>query len=680
MNKNTYDKLILGTAYYPEHWDASLWEADIIRMQEHGITVLRIGDFSWGKYEATEGNFSIGYYDDFLHLCVKHKMNVIFCTPTAAPPEWLSYKHPEILNVSADGHPYRGNRRFYNYNSPVYRQYCSRLVEKLAEHYSKWNIIEGWQVDNEVNCDLSEFYSEADHVAFREYLRNKFETLENLNASMGLTFWSREYSDWDQIRLSDGGVANASNPHMMLEQRRFFSESALSFCKMQADIIRKYLPTHKYITTNGLFQNLDYNQLMEKGYDFITYDSYPNFAYDLSRGTTPPGSLNDRKWDWNLMWARSVSPIFGIMEQQAGANGWTSRFETPMPKPGQMRLWTMQSIAHGANMVAYFRWRTSPMGCEIYWHGLNDYSNQDNRRLHELKRIASDLEKLQPISEGSYHAKVAILKDYSNIWDTGADIWHSRIDYAGEDAWFTTTQRTHTPCDFCFIRPDTTAEDLKKYDLLVYPHAAIMEHRVSNLLKEYVEQGGILIFGARTGYKDEFGRCPMRSMPGLISQWCGVTVEDYTPVGADEEIRVNWDGKSIAAPVFNEVLRAEEGAEVLARFENSYYQGAPALCRKRIGKGCVYYLGASFSIPMVEEIMTHTGVISPWRHILELPECTELAIRGGTQKYAIVMNYDGKSATITVKERAKELLSGEHILGQMELKPYEIAVFELNIT
>lgn len=56
---------------------------------------------------------------------------------------------------------------------------------------------------------------------------------------------------------------------------------------------------------------------------------------------------------------------FGIMEQQSGGNGWNTRMEAPAPKPGQMMLWAMQSIAHGADFVSFFRWRTSVMGSEI---------------------------------------------------------------------------------------------------------------------------------------------------------------------------------------------------------------------------------------------------------------------------------------------------------------------------
>ncbi len=413
--ENINQNLILSTAYYPEHWDKSLWEDDLIRMKEHGISVLRIGDFAWSKYEFEENIISIGYYDNFLDLCEKHEIDVIFCTPTAAPPEWAVYKYPEILNVGPNGLVYRGDRSFYNYTSIIYRELGSKIVTKLAEHYSKRKCIVGWQIDNEINCDLSEFYSDADNIAFQSYLKNKFRTLPNLNNSMGLTFWSREYSDWNQIRLSNGGAGNASNPHMMLEQHRFFSTSAISFCKLQIAIIRNYISSEVFITTNGLFPNLDYNELMAD-LDFITYDSYPNFAFDLCKNPKQAGNMNDRKWSWNMMWTRSISSCFGIMEQQAGANGWTTRMETPMPRPGQMKLWTMQAIAHGANLISYFRWRTSPIGCEIYWHGLNDYANTDNRRLKELKTIASDFDKLRHISTARYKARIAIMNDYVNNW------------------------------------------------------------------------------------------------------------------------------------------------------------------------------------------------------------------------------------------------------------------------
>lgn len=152
------------------------------RMQAAGITVIRIAEFAWNKFEPEEGVFTFSFFDEFLELCLKKEMKVIFGTPTATPPAWLTEKYPEVLNGSREGVLYRhGGRRHYNYNSPKYQELCKRVVAAIAEHYGSHPAIVGWQIDNELNCETCEFYSEADSIAFRQYLREKYNSLENLN-------------------------------------------------------------------------------------------------------------------------------------------------------------------------------------------------------------------------------------------------------------------------------------------------------------------------------------------------------------------------------------------------------------------------------------------------------------------------------------------------------------------
>ncbi|MCW5950920.1 MAG: beta-galactosidase [Propionibacteriaceae bacterium] len=668
----------LGVAYYPEHWDRSLWDDDLTRMVEHGLDTVRIGDFAWALHEPTEGDFQIDYYDDFLDLCARHGLAVIFCTPTAAPPMWMLTDYPEILNRDRDGNPYYGPRRHYTYNSATYRRFCARIVQRLADHYGQHPTIVGWQIDNELNCDLSEFFAEADHDAFRDHLRRRFGSLDAVNRALGLTFWSRSYSDWAQVRLAGKAVGGAVNPQFALEEARFFSASAVDFLTLQTTILRPRLRPGAFLTTNGLFANLDYNALLAAGLDFITFDSYPNFAFDLDKNPHAPGNLNDRKWSWNLAWTRSVSPTFGIMEQQAGANGWSSRMETPAPKPGQMRLWTMQSIAHGADLVAYFRWRTSPMGCEIYWHGLNDYANIPNRRLAELSQISSDWQRLAPIRGVTYQAEVAILKDYDNTFDAAVDVWHGRVDATSDNAWFIATQTTHTPCDFLYLNAGTTLEQLLAYRLLVYPHAAILSDATSTLLHAYVAAGGTLVLGARTGYKDETGLCPIRPMPGLVSQWCGVTVTDYTLIGpSDGDGALDWEGRTVPAPVFHEVLAPiDDDTEVLARHTGTYYANEPALVRRRVGHGTVYYLGACFSVETATELLSRTGAITPHADVVTLPPELELAVRtDGDRNWYFALNYTDQPREIMLHDRVTDVITGESHFGSHVVEPFGAKVF-----
>ena len=108
----------LGTCYYPEQWDKALWASDLDRMLKAGITVIRIAEFAWNKTEPSEGKFDYSFFDEFLDLCDEKGMKVIFGTPTATPPAWLTKKYPEVLNCDINGNLYRhGSRRHYNYNS-----------------------------------------------------------------------------------------------------------------------------------------------------------------------------------------------------------------------------------------------------------------------------------------------------------------------------------------------------------------------------------------------------------------------------------------------------------------------------------------------------------------------------------------------------------------------------------
>ena len=184
-----WDELSLGTCYYPEHWDKKLWRDDLRRMKENGIFTIRIAEFAWSKVEPEEGVFTYEFFDEFLEVAKEANMKVIFGTPTATPPAWLTEKYPEVLNCRLDGTPfYHGMRRHYNYNSPKYQELCKRIVEKIASHYAKHPAIVGWQIDNEINCEVNEFYSESDTLAFREFVKEKYQTLDALNEAWGTVF------------------------------------------------------------------------------------------------------------------------------------------------------------------------------------------------------------------------------------------------------------------------------------------------------------------------------------------------------------------------------------------------------------------------------------------------------------------------------------------------------------
>lgn len=672
-------EMVLGTCYYPEHWPENLWEEDLERMLECGIQVIRIAEFAWSKVEPYEGVFTYEFFDRFLDLAREKGMKVIFCTPTATPPAWLTEKYPEVLNGTIDGVLFRhGGRRHYNYNSPVYQEKTRIITEAFASHYGPHPAVIGWQIDNELNCERDEFYSESDTAAFRVFLQKKYGSLDKLNEAWGTTFWNQTYTDWKEVHIPRTTPSNNTNPHEVLDYTRFISDSACRYAKLQSDIIRKYVKPGDFITTNGLFSNLDNQRMAGESLDFIMYDSYPNFAFTKENYEKFSATLQDRMWSRNLTEVRAVSPNFGIMEQQSGANGWNNRMAAPTPKPGQMTLWTMQSAAHGADYVSYFRWRTCTMGTEIYWHGILDYSGRENRRLREIREIHRKFQAISEAAGSRYEARTAVLKDYDNIWDAQLDIWHGDVDRLSQQSLFLAAQKSHTPMDYVYLREDTTAENLKKYQVIFYPHPVIVNQQRAAILEEYVEAGGCLVLGCRSGYKDMTGKCVMDRLPGLLAKMSGTDIPEYTRVNPDDEpVYIDWDGIRLEAAVFNDQLEPlTADAQVLGRYENCYYAGTPGLICNVLGAGKVYYFGAAFTEETARVFLEKLGAASPYADVLELPWECELAVREKDgRKYYFVLNYKKTPVKIQVKEALVDLYTGETVSGQVELEAFGTKVY-----
>ena len=680
MNRFAFDTMTVGVCYYPEHWDKSLWKDDLHRMLCSGITVVRIAEFGWSLFERTEGVFTMGFFDEFLDLCQEMGMKVIFGTPSATPPAWLTEKYPETLNCDVSGVLYRhGMRRHYNYNSAIYNEKCAIIVEKIARHYGKHPAIIGWQIDNELNCERDVFYSEADSAAFRVFLQQKYGTLEALNKAWGTVFWSQTYTQWDEIHVPRPAPHAAYNPHLHLDYLRFVSASCIRFCAMQADILRKHIAPGAFVTTNGMFPHLDNHSMTHDVLDLYTYDSYPNFAFGLDVKNIESNLLRDRWSGMKLTETRSICPHFGIMEQQSGAGSWTSRMDNPMPRPGQMTLWALQSVAHGADFVSFFRWRTCTFGTEIYWHGILGYDNRDNRRMDELRDFAAKMKKLAPVCGAKYAADIALVRDYDNIYDAELDNWHRRVTRQSEDAIFECSQLHHTPMDMLYLEPYTTLEDLKAYKALIMPHASIMTKEKADLLHAYVRQGGTLIIGCRSGYKDEHGQCPMAPQPGLLQPLTATDVAEFTFASpAEEEPYAIWNGRKMPMPVFNDVLTPLADARVLARFGTSYYADEAALTEHALGEGRVLHLGGAFSREAAAMILDHLGLLEPLNGIAAAPQEVELILREKDGKrYLFALNYQPHAKAITLHAPAASLFDEKTHQGEVTLPPFGVQVFAL---
>ena len=414
----------LGVCYYPEHWPEDKWPDDARRMAELGLTRVRIGEFCWSRIEPEPGRYDWGWLHRAVEVLHAAGLGIIMGTPTATPPKWLVDQMPDMIALDEAGRPRGfGSRRHYCFSHKGYAAECQRVVAAMAQRYGNHTAIVAWQTDNEYGChDTAVSFSGAARDAFRLWLAAKYSDIAVLNAAWGSVFWSMEYRSFGEVELPNLTVTEA-NPAHWLDFRRFSSDQVVAFNRRQVDILRSASPgrdlIHNYM---GFFTQFDHHAVAAN-LDVASWDSYPlgfleqfwfsdadklryarqghpdiaAFHHDLYRGLHPNG-----RWS--------------VMEQQPGPVNW-ARYN-PAPLPGMVRLWTLEAMAHGAEVVSYFRWRQLPFAQEQMHAGLLRPDSKDDVAVAEVRQAAAEIAALAD-DAGEPVKQVALLFDYQSDWVTG---------------------------------------------------------------------------------------------------------------------------------------------------------------------------------------------------------------------------------------------------------------------
>ncbi|AYF04105.1 beta-galactosidase (plasmid) [Paracoccus yeei] len=562
---------MLGACYYPEHWDESRWSQDAARMAAMGISHVRIGEFAWSRIEPRRDAFDFGWLDRAMDVLAGAGLKIVLGTPTATPPKWLVDEAPEILPHDRDGRPRAfGSRRHYTFSSARWRDESARIVTVLADRYGAHPGLVGWQTDNEYGChDTVLSWGPEDRRAFRDWLRRRHQTVDQLNEAWSAVFWSQEVGDFDAVELPCATVADI-NPAALMDFRRFKSEEVAAYNALQCAIIRERSPG-RWITHNfmGFFADFDHFDL-SRDLDFATWDSYPTGFLEVFPFSEPE---RDR-------WARTshpdVAPFhhdlyravgkgrFWVMEQQPGPVNWAPW--NPVPAPGMVRLWTWEAIAHGAEVVSYFRWRQAPFAQEQLHAGLNlPGLDELSPGGLEAAQVAREIEALGPLPP-SAPARVALVFDYPSQWAVaiqpqGRDFSYLELAFR----WYEALRRLGLDVDF-----RRAGDSLAGYALVVIP--CVVEATPA-LHASLADSDAVVLIGPRSGSRTRHFALPAALPPGPLGDLTGnrvIQVSTLRP-GLSDPVTGQISGKAIR---WREYL--ETTAEVLARFAD----GTAALTRK----------------------------------------------------------------------------------------------------
>ncbi|MDR7030578.1 beta-galactosidase [Rhizobium rosettiformans] len=695
------DDFLLGVPHYPEHVDESYWQRDAERMKDAGFNAVRMGEFAWHIWEPFEGKFDFDLFDRAIEVLGKAGIKTILCTPTATPPRWLTMNYPEVLRVDRNGRrASHGSRQHCDTTSPVLRQHSRRITSAMAEHYKDNPHVIGWQTDNELNTTVSESFSDSAALAFRNYLRHRYQTIDDLNFAWGGHFWATAYDNFDQVVLPFPMAPSYSSPGHVQDYHRFLAWATAAFQHDQVEILRATNPDWFIFHNLGNLQDIDFRAEFGQDLDFIGFDIYP-MLYDEFRRTNGHAATQALQLDL----CRSYSGNFLVPEQASGLGSQPS-FTTMNPEPGEMRRMALSSVARGADGLMFFRWRPAHFGAEIYWMGIIDHDDVPRRRYQEAKQFASDIHKIKDRLLGtSVHMDVGIAgADFDN--QEAHKTYPIGLPSPQDDGTLLHAHCYRRGIACGFVHPE---DDLSRLKVFYVPHWVMWKPEWTPKLEAFVEAGGTLIVGAMTGTRDINNHIIREQAPGgALAKLCGVKVVEFgrltakngdglfqrmtpqaglydnpnrpAPSSAERIYALDFAGRRLEVEHLYEQIETEPDVEILARWSNRFLEGEPAVTRRKVGKGEVVYVATYLTPDLVEaleeQVLLPRGV-SPLLN--NLPAGIEVTLRSSEdQKLLFVLNTLETPSMVRGLPSGFDLLSGRAVSGEEELEPYGCLIISLD--
>ena len=655
-------KILFGGDYNPEQWpgeiwqkdmelwDESVWKEDMRLFKLAHVDVVTLNVFSWAALQPDENTYDFARLDKIMDLVAENGLKVCMATSTAAHPAWMARKYPDVLRTEHTGMRRKfGSRHNSCPNSPTYRKYAAALAGKLAERYRDRDNIVAWHISNEYG---GECYCENCEKAFRVWLKEKYGTLEELNRAWDTAFWGHTFYDWEEIVAPNlqseefywEGMVRTNFQGISLDYRRFNSDSILACYCLEQEAVKKYTPDIP-VTTNlmGFYKPLDYHK-WARSMDFVSWDNYPKY------GAAPEAVAMAH----DLMRGMKQGMPFALMEQTPSVTNWHEY--CALKRPGEMRMWSYQAMAHGADTVMFFQMRRSIGACEKYHGALIDHAGHENTRVfREMAALGAELEKLGgAVLGGRTGAKAAIVMDWDNWWAAEYSAGPSKlIDYMEElMVYYRAFYRSNIPVDVISVE-----DDLSGYGLVAAPMLYMCKDGFDGKVRRFVEEGGSFVTSYFSGYVEDHDLVVTGGYPGRLRDILGIWVEESDAPPEGKGNCFVYGGKEHPARVICDLLHLE-GAEALSAYGEDFYAGMPAVTVNKCKKGKAYYVATrsddAFYTEFLGDICREAGI----RPLLDAPEGVEAALRENADgAFLFLINHGEEPKEVVLPWAGAELLT-----------------------
>jgi beta-galactosidase len=492
---------------------------------------------------------------------------------------------------------------------------------------------------------------------------------------MGTRFWGQTISDWAHVPMPRV-APDQHNPALMLDWRRFCSDTIVAFVRMQADLLHELSPQAPVTTNMRAFgQQLDLFDIADT-LDFVSLNSNATIKSRSSENACEVDFLRSLKKE-NIRTPAGQSG-FWVIEQKAGHVNWQD--VNSLVRPGVVRLFTYQTISRGANSVLYFFWRQPRIGQEKFYGGVLSHSGRgDNRIYKEISQIGQEIKRLAPALDGTtVAAEACILYTHDNDWTLALPRQPNRHFSLREHVQLFYTALHDRNIAVEFARP---LENLSKYKLVIAPSLSLLTGSEADALKLYVQNGGTLVGTCNTGLVDEHHIAADSGFPHDLTDLFGLEVTEFDPLPPEEENHLSFKGAFVTSHLHTARLWCDviepNGCQILATFTKDFYAGRPAMTINTFGLGKALYIGMISQQAFYCDLVTWLRNLCVLQTLLKVPDTVEVSMRQkqGT-KIFFLLNHQNTPVRITFYKPMHDFLTERTFSGNYDLPPHGVLVLD----
>lgn len=699
------NKLLFGVAYYDEYMPYDRLEKDVAMMKETGINVVRIAESTWSTVEPQDNVFNFYHIDRVLQAMHKANIKVIIGTPTYAVPAWLVKKYPAVLATTPQGQRQYGARQNMNITNVHFRFHAERVIRKIMEHVKNHPAIIGYQVDNE-----TKHYNTAGtnvQKAFVLYVKNKFITLDSVNKSFGLDYWSNRINNWSDFPSVVGSI----NASLTAEFAKFQRQLVTDYLAWQTKIVKQYAKPNQFVTHNFDFEWRGFSYGIQPDVDhFAAAKTLDIAGVDIYHHTQD--NLTGIEISFGGDMARSMKGgknYFVIETQAQGFPQW-------VPYPNQLRLQAFSHLASGANMVSYWHWHSIHNSAETYWKGLLSHDFEPNPTYNEAKTIGKDFERLSDkLINLKIKNDVAIL--FSNEALTAFNAfsfgWGAKENYNDilrpyYDAMYKINVGVDfidPSVDFGFGNSDlgisegnrpteikNPKSEIRKYKVIIVPALYAASDNLLKKLNQFVKDGGHIVYTFKSGFSNENVKVRSSIQPGIINEASGIHYSQFT-LPKNVSLKSDTSVNDSVGPAFGVdeaqskihtwmELITPTTAKVLAWYNHPVWSSYAAVTENHFGKGMATYIGCITSAEVTEKILKNVlqkaGLLKNQEQLV-FPIITKTGINMQGKRIHYYFNYSALPRQIQyLNKTGTELISGKNISNTsvLQLQAWDVKIIE----